>query len=48
MITAVLCIFCLLYYCSTKCMNSLNLKHNSFHNENNGKTTHRFAPRPDC
>ena len=28
-------------------MNSLNLKrHNSFHNENNGKTTHRFAPRP--
>ena len=28
-------------------MDSLNLKcHNSFQNENNGKATHSFAPRP--
>ena len=32
---------------STKCMDSLTLKHyNSFQNENNIKVTHRFALRP--
>ena len=36
-----------LYFCSTKFMDSLNLKHhNSFQNENNRKATHRFVPRP--
>ena len=34
------------YFCSTKRMESLNLKHNSFQNENNRKATHRFVPRP--
>ena len=27
-------------------MGSLNLKHNSFQNENNIKATHRFTARP--
>ena len=36
-----------LYFCSTICMDSLILKrHNSFQNLENGKATHRFAPRP--
>ena len=37
-----------LYFCSTKCMDSLTLKHhNSFQNQNNGKaTTPSFVPTP--
>ena len=36
-----------LYFCSTKCMDSLTLTpHNSFQNWNNRKATHGFAPRP--
>ena len=36
-----------LYFCSTKCMDSLTLTpHNSFQNWNNRKATHSFAPRP--
>ena len=34
------------YFCSTKCTDSLTLKHNPFQNEDNGKATHSFAPRP--
>ena len=37
----------ILYFCSTKSMNSFTLKcHNSFQNENNRKATNSFAPRP--
>ena len=36
-----------LYFCLTKCMDSLTLKrHNSFQNENNRKATNSFAPKP--
>ena len=35
-----------LYFCSTKSMDSLTLKrHNSFQNKNNGKALHSFASR---
>ena len=36
-----------LYFCSSKCMDSLTLeRHNSFQNENNIKATHSFTSRP--
>ena len=36
-----------LYFCLTKCMDTLTLKrYNSFQNKNNRKTTHSFTPRP--
>ena len=34
-----------LYFCSTKVMDSLTLRHNSFQNESNRKATHSFASR---
>ena len=35
------------YFCWTKSLDPLTLKHhNSFQNKNNRKTTHMFAPRP--
>ena len=36
----------ILYFCSTNSIRSLNLKHNSYQNKNNGKDTHGFPPRP--
>ena len=39
--------FIKIYFCSTKSMHSLTLKpHNSFHTQNNKKSTHSFATRP--
>ena len=36
-----------LYFCLTKCMDSLNLKrHNSFQYQNNRNALHSSAPRP--
>ena len=46
---SLLFLYCLsLYFCSTKCMNSLTFRrHNSFQNyQNNRKATRSFAPRP--